>query len=230
MQNLTQNGSRTWKDHLAPSICTSPLNVAFWIEFCWRASIAPRYKQQTTLQGLLLRFGTVRWESPRSPEKHTTLRCGHVHFGTHHQERCPKGQISLGFQWICSINNLPDHNRWQRGMVGNTHWHSEWSYPPELPPWPVSAVTLRTALSRFVYKGILLSHWKNPLNNNGNVVICYWHTSSQPLPSFPHIIRSNAAWDWFVQRAKEPKRLGTAEFTLNLGGGKMSRAGTKGIQ
>lgn len=58
----------------------------------------------------------------------------------------------------------------------------------------------------------------------------YQHTSSYPLPSFPHKIRSNAAWDWFVQRAKRPKRLGTAEFTLNLGGGKMSRSGTRGIQ
>lgn len=204
--------------------------MAFWTEFCWRASIAPRYKQRTRLQGLLPRFGTVRWALPRSPEKHTTSRCGHVRFGTHDQGRCPKGQISLGFQWICSINNLSDHqNGWGRGMGGIST-----DIRVKLSSWASSlecfSCHLRTALSKFVHKAILLSPWKTPLNNNGNVVIWLLAHIFPTPPLLPHIIRSNAAQDWFVQRAKQPKRLGTAEFTLNLSGGKTSRAGTKGIQ
>lgn len=53
---------------------------------------------------------------------------------------------------------------------------------------------LEDCLSRFVYKGILLSLRKTPLNNHRNVIIWLQPSiSSTPPQSFPYSVRSNAA-------------------------------------
>lgn len=230
-QNLTRNGSRTWKDyHLASSTCTSPLNVAYWIEFCWRASITPRYKQQTTLQGLLLRFG---WdESHLGALRSTPLQdVGTYALASVIEDVVPKARLPLDFSGSAQLTTsqiirMGDGGARQGISTDIQNEVTLLSFLPgvlKLSPWGLPWAGLCIKVFFFLPE-------RSPWITTEMWLSSYWHASSQPLRSFPHTVRSNTAWDWFVQRAKQPKRLGTVEFTLNLGGGKMSRAGTKGIQ
>ena len=221
MQNLTQNGKDS---HLAPSTCKSPLNVASWIEFCWRASIAPRHKQRATLQGLLLRFGSLRRELPRSPSSTPLWDAAPIIKDVVPKARSPLGLSGSARFTAPQIIGMGDGGVW-RGIP--TEAQSEVTLPSFLPGvFQLSPPGLPWAglCTKVFFVLLARSPWIT-------MVICLLaYIFPTPLPLLPHLIRSNAAWDWFVQRAKQPKRLGTAEFTLNLGGGKMSRAGTKGIQ
>lgn len=185
--------------------------------------------QQTTLQGLLLGFGRVRWEWPSSPEK--PLR----DVGTHTlapitKSVAPKVQFPLdlsGSAWLTTLKFI----RMDDGQPsrGNIYWQSEWSHPPEFPLCSVPSIILGIVLNSFEYEGTLLSPYYIPLNKSRNVLFWLLAYFFPPFHFFPHKIRINMLLDWFKLTAKATKKSRKC-WILSLGGGKVSKADTKGIQ
>lgn len=140
-------------------------------------------QQQTTLQGLLLRFGRVRWEWPSSPEK--PLR----DVGTHTlapiiKSVAPKVQFPLdlsGSAWLTTLKFIRmDDGKPRRG---NIYWQSEWSHPPEFPLCSVPSIILGIVLNSFEYEGTLLSPCYIPLNKSRNLFL----TTGILLPTLPFL-------------------------------------------
>lgn len=159
-------------------------------------------QQQTTLQGLLLRFGRVRWELPSSPEK--PLRdVGTCTLAPIIKSVAPKVQFPLdlsGSAWLTTLKFIRTDDGQER--KGNIYWQSEWSHSPEFPLWGVSSIILGIVLNSFVYESALLSPCNIPLNKCRNVLfwlLAYFFQSH----SFPHKIRSNTLLDWFILREKK---------------------------
>lgn len=151
MQDHTQNGSRTWKDHhLAPSICTSP----FYVAQMNPTRAAPQVRERA------MRAAQEPWDTHHF-EMQTPIIKGVVPKGT-----CPLHFSGSAQQTALQIIGMSDRGtRW-----GNIHWHSQWRSPPDtcnfvfLYPHQQKNVTCAassptTGMNMSAYSHLFLTNW-----------------------------------------------------------------------
>lgn len=183
MPNLTQHGRRIWKNcNLALSIFTCPLKMDLWIEFCWKASIAPSYNNK-------LHYKDCSWGLGEWDESGLVALRSHSDVGTHTlahiiKSVAPKVQFPLdlsGSAWLTTLKFIRmDDGKPRRG---NIYWQSEWSHPPEFPLCSVPSIILGIVLNSFEYEGTLLSPCYIPLNKSRNLFL----TTGILLPTLPFL-------------------------------------------